>query len=419
VISGSVLLLRKIWGDINLENAEILCKICWIIFLSNTGRLQRSFAKVYARCKKQFAISRFQNHIIHTLISSNMKTQSMIQKALIAIFPLTCTLLAQAGITQENQRKLDDLAQMTTTLKQEGVTGFLSKSSEQKWVAPKMYSTWFINKLPDDPEGTKLVETAKSSFGLEMALQLTLVAKIVRETRDTAILETQMDVLFATLTWLNTETAYSNMLLQKRADDIASIAATMLMCDIAYPMDKAENAMKRFDDRSWGSAERSRQVLFEESGGKHFHAGLLGKTQEDLNQEFREGVSLVLKLGSIVNRSDLEIFVEEVFRKGEAMGDLDNTWMKRRHIGFGGSVNLENLAQLHEFRRRYGKFPTKPVTIEPFKGESNIKAAFREISWENPYGIGGADDIYEAYLDGRLVDEVFRATDRRFNPNAK
>jgi hypothetical protein len=313
---------------------------------------------------------------------------------------------------------------MTTALKQEGITGFLSKSSEQKWVAPKMYSTWFIDKLPDDAEGTKLVETAKSAFGLEMARQFTPVAKIVRETRDTAILETQMDVLFAAIKWLGTETAYSNMLLQKRADDIASIAATMLMCDIAYPMDKAEKAMKRFDDRSWGSAERSRQVLFEESGGKHFHAGHLGKTQEDLNQEFREGVSLVLKLGSIANRPDLEIFEEEVFRIGEAIGDLDNTWMKRRHIyfgecGFGGSVNLRNLAILHEFRRRYGKFPTKPVTIMPFKGESNIKAAFREISWENPYGIGGAGDIFEAYLDGRLVDEVFRATDRRFNPNAK
>jgi hypothetical protein len=74
---------------------------------------------------------------------------------------------------------------------------------------------------------------------------------------------------------------------------------------------------------------------------------------------------------------------------------------------------------MHEFRRRYGRYPTKPETIRPYQGESPIKAAFREISWENPYGIGGAWATFEAYLNGRLVDEVFQATDRRFNPNAR
>lgn len=352
-----------------------------------------------------------------------MKTQSIFQKILVAVLAVIISFATQAQITPENQRKLDQLTEMTTVLRRDGVTKFLTVSHEQKWVAPKMYSAWFINKLPEDTEGKKLVEQTKSAFGLEMVRQLSPVAKVVRETRDAATLELQIDALFAARSWLETAPAYANMRLQQRADDIASIAATKLMCDINYPMEKAEKVMKRFDDRSWSSPERIRQVLYEESDGKHFIADLLGSTQDKLDKEFRKGVSLVIELGSVTNRPDLEIFARENFAQGESVMDLEKTWGKRAHINFAarglGSVNLENMAQLHEFRKRYGKFPTEPITIRPFPEESSIKAAFREISWENPYGIGGAWATFEAYLEGRLVDEVFQSTDRRFNPNEK
>ena len=358
-----------------------------------------------------------------SLCLKTMRSHTIFQSVLVVLLAVLCSQAVQARITEENQRKLDELSEMTSTLKAKGVPGFLADSGGRHWVAPKMFSAWFIAKLPADPEGNKLVEQAKSAFGQEMARQLAPLAKAVRETKDAAILEAQSDILFAVLAWLGTETAYANMLLQERADDIASIAATKLMCDINYPMEKANKAMKRFDNRNWGSPERSRQVLFEESRGKHFVATGALSTQEILNREFRQGVDLVLKLGSIGGRPDLEIFTEEIYKPGEYRGDMENTWSKRRHIHFAfagfGSVNLRNLATLHEFRTRYGKLPTQPASYQPKPGESNIAAAFKELSWENPYGIGGAADTFEAYLDGRLVDEVFRATDRRFNPNAK
>ena len=333
------------------------------------------------------------------------------------------TLGAQAAIPAENQRKLDELDKMTGTLKTNGLALFLAEAPARGWVAPKMFSAWYVGKLPEDANGEKLVESAKSEFGLEIARQLTLVAEIVRGTKDSTILETQLEVLFTLISWLGSETAYSNMLLQERADDIASIAATKLMCDLNYPMEKAEKAMKRFDDRSWGKPENSRRVLFEESGGAHFAPSTEVVTQQQLDKEFREGVSLVLRLGNISARSDLEIFSREVYQQGETRGDLENTWTKREHVHFAQagfrSMNLENLVQLYEFRKRHGKFPTKPENIQPFPGESPVKAAFREISWENPYGIGGAWATYEAYLQNRLADAVFResaqATDQKKN----
>ncbi|MBP7950448.1 MAG: hypothetical protein KA004_12400 [Verrucomicrobiales bacterium] len=352
-----------------------------------------------------------------------MKPHTIFLRVLFFLMTVLLSPVVQAKIAEENQRKLDVLSEMTDTLKTKGIPGLLADSGERHWVAPKMFSAWFIAKLPDDPDGNKLVEQAKSAFGHEMARQLTPLAKVVRGTKEAAILEKQSDILFAVLAWLGTETAYANMLLQQRADDIASIAATKLMCDINYPLEKASKAMKRFDSQNWGSPERSRQVLFEESGGKHFLADGAATTEEKLDREFREGVDLVIKLGSIAGRLDLEIFTREDFAQGESVMDLERTWSKRAHINFAergfGSVNLRNLATMHEFRTRYGKLPTQPVSYQPKPGESKIAAAFKELSWENPYGIGGAADTFEAYLDGRLVDEVFRATDRRFNPNAK
>jgi hypothetical protein len=349
-----------------------------------------------------------------------MKTQTLFQRGIVGILVVLCSHAARAAPSLENQRQLDKFTEMTEVLKNDGLEAFLTKGRERLWMAPKMYSAWFVNKLPDDPDGKKLVELAKNALGHEIARQMSPVAKAVRETKKPAMLEAQGEVLFAAIAWLDSETAYANMLLQQRAYDIASVAATKLMCDINYPMEKAEKAMKRLDDLSWGSPEKSRVVLFEESGGSHFVESGPVITREKLDQEFRVGVSLVIKLGSIADRPDLEIFAREDYKRGECRGDIDNMWSKREHINFAqrgfGSVNLENLVHLHEFRRRYGRYPTKPETIRPYQGESPIKAAFREISWENPYGIGGAWATFEAYLNGRLVDEVFQATDRHFNP---
>lgn len=310
---------------------------------------------------------------------------------------------------------IDQLTEMTTVLRKGGLDAFLLRSRQQGWTAPKMFSAWYISYLPDDPNGFKKIEEAKSQFGLEFARQLSVIAAAVRETKETARLEATSESLFTAVDWLGREVAYGNLFLQDRAYDIAAVAVTKLVIDLSYPMEKAEAAMKRFD-WSWGSPGNCRKVLFEETKGQHFKSDKPNLTFEEVDQEFREGVTLVLKLGSIERRPDLEIFVREDLKPDESFIVPETTWAKRAHIQIGevgfASMNYKNLTPLHEFRKRYGKFPTKPSEYVKRKGESDVKAGFWELSWENPYGVGGASDVYESYLDGRLTDAGYQALHR-------
>lgn len=177
--------------------------------------------------------------------------------------------------------------------------------------------------------------------------------------------------------------------------------------------------MKRFD-WSWGRPENCRKVLHEESEARHFKPRGSEITFEELDQEFREGVSLVLSLGDIRKRPGLEMFALEDVKPDESFIVPETTWTKRAHVFIGetgfASMNYRNLKPLHEFRRRYGKFPTKPEKYRKGQGEGNVAAAFWELSWQDPYGVGGASDVYEAYLDGRLTDEGYQSLHRSTNP---
>ncbi len=331
------------------------------------------------------------------------------------IIGLVTSSSADAKINPENQRLIKRFTEMTTVLRTDGLNSFLQRTKQQGWTSPKIFSAWYISRLSNDPDGFKQVEEAKSQLGLEFARQLSVIAKTVRETNDTAQLERASETLFMAVAWLGREVAYGNLFLQNRAYDIAAVAVIKLMADLSYPMEKAEAAMKRFD-WGWGKPANCRKVLFEETKGQHFKSDKPNITFEEVNHEFRVGVSLVLKLGSINKRPDLEIFMREDLKPDESFIVPETTWEKRAHIQIGeagfASMNYRNLAPLHEFRKRYGKFPTKPVKYVKHKSESDVKAAFWELSWENPYGVGGASDVYESYIDGRLTDAGYKSLHR-------
>lgn len=318
------------------------------------------------------------------------------------------TLQAQGKMSDENLRIIDQLGEMTTQLRSGGMRAFIAQCPEKKWTSPKLYSAWYIARLPDDVDGLKQVEEAKSNLGCELARQLSVIAKTVRETNEIPALEQASDTLFATAGWLGTELGYGNLFLQDRAYDIASVAAVKFMADLSYPMEKADAAMKRFD-WSWGDASKRKKVLFEESGGTHFMAAKSTVTDEELNLEFRKGVSHVLKSENIEAHPDLAIFIIENLRPDESFAVPETAWQRRGHFLIGentfSSVNLQNLMSLREFRKRYGKFPTKPVNYVKGETESEIQAAFWELSWENPYGVQSAYLAYEQYLAGRLADK--------------
>ena len=130
---------------------------------------------------------------------------------------------------------IDQLTEMTTMLRTGGLDAFLQRSRQQGWTSPKMFSAWYISHLPNDPDGFKKVEEAKSQFGLEFARQLSVVAKSVRETKEMPLLERTSESLFTAVDWLGHEVAYGNLFLQDRAYDIAAVAVTKLVIDLSYP----------------------------------------------------------------------------------------------------------------------------------------------------------------------------------------
>jgi len=338
-----------------------------------------------------------------------MKSYKKLVAAILAsVIGLFTTNQALAKITDENQLKIKQLTEITNALRTSGVQIFVTRCAEQGWASPKLFSAWYIARLPDDPDGLKQVEEAKSNLGLELARQLSVIAKTVRETKEIHTLEQATDTLFEAAKWIGTELGYGNLFLQDRAYDIASVAAVKFMADLSYPMDKAEAAMKRFD-WTWGDPAKRRIVLFEESGGTHFKPENAPITDDGLELEWRTGVSKAIDSQELARQPDLAIFVLGDFRADESFAVPETTWLQKGHHRIGqnsfASMNLRNLESLREFRVRYGKFPTKPVNYSKGEGESDVVAAFWELSWRDPLKVSGAARIYEQYINGSLADE--------------
>jgi hypothetical protein len=340
------------------------------------------------------------------MINCNQKIRT------IAIYSISlyCFGSVQADVASENRREIERLVEMTRILHAEGVDNFVTRCAENKWAPPKLYSAWYIGRLPNDPEGKKQVEEAKSKLGLELACQLSVIAKTVRETKEIPVLEQASNAVFAVTKWVGTESGYGNLFIQDRAYDIASVAAVKFMADLAYPIEKADATVKRFD-WSWGDPSVRKKILFEESGGMHFKPSNTAVTAEEVDSEFSRGLSLALKYQDVEAHPDLAIFVIEDIPPNESFAAPETTWQRRGHFMIGkntfGSVNLRNLSSLREFRKRYGKFPTKPVNYKKSDSESEIEAAFWELCWEDPHEVHSAYMVYEAYFTGRLADKAW------------
>lgn len=319
---------------------------------------------------------------------------------------------ATAQTTEANQRKINLLVEMTNELKSKGTQGFLVQCANKGWAAPKLFSAWYISRLPDDTEGLKQVEEAKSNLGLEFARHLTPLAEVVRETKDIPKLEQASDTLFAAAAWIGAEIGYGNLILQDRAYDIASVVAVKFMADLNYPMEKAEAAMKHFDEK-WANVPNRRQVLFEESEGTHFKKNYSENEGEALFQEWGEGVSLAHAPSNLAKQPDLAIFIVGAFSQGASYAVPETTWQQKGHhrIGVGAlvSLNLRSLGSLHEFRKRYGTFPIKPLKYTKGEDGSDIVAAFWELSWKDPLKVSGAARLYENYLDESLADKGWQS----------
>ena len=322
---------------------------------------------------------------------------------------MCCALVAtlDAAVTDENQKQLQRLAEMTETLNHGDLASFLTASVTHAWSAPKIFSAWYIGKLPDDAKGDKAVERAKSEFGLALAKKLTEHAKRVRDENDSTKLEQLADPLFNLVRWLDGKQGYANLFLMGRAFDIASVVAAKLVADLKYPLDRAQTAFNRFDWK-WSGAEIRRQVLHEESGFIYFKKPMVADMQSAIDKEWGTNFDAALEPSKVKEQPALRMFVYQDTPPGANNALPETVWFQRGHQKLAdgwGSVNLRNLAGLLEFRKRYGEFPTKTKQYKKRKDETEIEAAFWELSWRNPYGVETASVIYSQYLNGTLCDD--------------
>lgn len=311
------------------------------------------------------------------------------------------------AITDQNQRELEVLNKMTASIGTGDVRQFLKDAQTAGWVAPPIYSAWYVARRPEDPEGNKQVLLAENQFGLAFAKALTTSASKVIEFTASEELEYLANSMFDSMTWLGSKHYYGNLLLESRAYDIASVAAIKLVANLDYPFDSAAKLVARFN-LSWESVPIRQDVLFGESDGLHFKHLDSSPTVDELKKEWQTLLQAAQDQHFLENHPDLSLFTLPEFGVGERVAKPESTWNRKLHFKLVeglDSVNAQNLHSLYEFRRRYGRFPNKPTSYHKAAGESDIQAAFWELSWKNPEGVGSAYIVYSQYLEGRLKPE--------------
>jgi hypothetical protein len=270
---------------------------------------------------------------------------------------LLLSSVSAAAQSNDYQRQLRSLAEMTTVIKTSDLSTFQSRVQSSDWAAPKIFSASYVERLPNDPRGAKSLEQAKSDLGLELARSLTKHAVLVRAESDSVKLEQLNQPLFELVKWLGRETAYGNMMLQSRAYDVASVIAIKLIADLSYPISKAESQLGRFD-WAWSTAKKRRIVLNEESGFAAFAQEQTGDIQQRIQQEWARNLKATLEDASQTASQATWLFAVNDVPRGGTIALPESTWKIGLHHLLvrptgGQGVYKEKACQVWDFVRTF------------------------------------------------------------------
>jgi hypothetical protein len=330
---------------------------------------------------------------------SSMKTINTI----LLIVGFACITSVSGEVSSENARALDDLSKMSKQITQD-FPGFLNSLDDNRWAFPEIYSAWYVSKMSDD--GKKSIAQAARDFGLLLSEGLTTLAAKVRASTEPQDLEDELTQLLKAKKWIEiAPSSYGSLFLLDRVHDIACIAIIKLVGNMDYP---AEKYQKYIDELNWNwaSAELRREVLMSESNGKFFNSPH-DSTQAVLIAEWHKNLSN-LKANPTPQSEALAFFLDDKRTKMMNVGLPETCWNQKLHFkvveGFD-TVHYESLLSLATFRKRYGHFPLKPKTYRKTPDETDIEAAFWELSWKNSKEVSGAWLTYSKLLNGTLADE--------------
>lgn len=341
--------------------------------------------------------------------------------ALTTVAYLACfsSIASSQDAAAANEAALKRLSDMRSFLSTASLSTYLDKSAENGWRIPTIRSSWYVQRIPVDRTQRHALEQARRDFGFQLAEKLTPVAKVVRlPGTNQKTLEETVRTLLDLRDSLISEPGYGNLLLTRRAVDIAAIAATRLVADLHYPDNKVEVLVSQFAD-SWNSADIRRRVLNDEVGKEVFGRSALFGGEESLKKTWAANVGKALQIRG--NESVGEVVPEIAIFADDEISDLsapttEELWNRKVHFLLVQGLDtgsVTGLRSLLVFRKKVGKFPVQGG-VKVFKEDSEVAAAF-EKAWR-PYQYerqdqkwrllhANASSVFEKVVAGTLCDE--------------
>ena len=325
----------------------------------------------------------------------------------------------------------DQLEDMTAALSANSPASFLAAIETNRWDAPLIYSSWYVDKITDS--GVKQRELQIRTFGKLMAERLDGWSKALCISRKSDEIAPFVESLLDLSDWLSVTNGYGNLLLASRCEDVASMGLGQLVVDINFPFVVVSGLVVRLQ-APWQSALSRARMLNAEAGFNCFDVSgndvtmiqeRIFHTWQDAQRnvrakEIRQQVPSLFEQpeGSATSIEDdpaitamrmtLDAFSQQPVDQMTFFTDTTTAsfplrpwttvrlWDIKRHSMFIGgdleSPNLRKLIALLNFRARIGSFPEHlSITAEESAAQEAeiVDAAKRGIhivSAEKAYG---------------------------------
>lgn len=341
----------------------------------------------------------------------------MKRDAWVNLLIICAACLFAVNVTAKDQ---SDTGEMTAYIEENGLAKFVSVVSDHGWKAPIIYSKWHVENI-SKPEQRAEQRKARD-FGFVIATQLTSYAGMVIGTTNTVLSLRQCKEMLDLVDWLNSVGGYGNLLVGKRALDLAAVSLAKCVADETMPIETCDSFITRLNPK-WAGPRMRMQVLNDEAGravfacssrdDKAVQLSMEDKWADEFDKIAEEQIKHLsedqTRKSGNRHDSDATNLAEtcNIFLDDEMFGPtaLVNTWNKKFHYGIVlefGTQNTLDVPKFAEFRRSVKRFPRKE------NGERHTdKAEMMRAFWRawTPYGTNDASRQLYTY-GGELYYKV-------------
>jgi hypothetical protein len=336
------------------------------------------------------------------------------------LIPLTfVTLLALA---RAEDPLLDLVSLQQKTLAEKGIFGFYEAARSQNWSPPQIKSKWAMNQVGDKEEKVRL--EAQFELGQNLLRALPSLVKM----NDTTVEHQSVQRLMAFAEWMASKRCYGNVLIARRAFDLALPFAGRLAIHEGTT-DETLAALQTLLNPDWASTAFASAVLDDEAGTPIF---AIAKTSDELRLIWADGVRKAMEskdpawakslpAGLIpgarpspakITSEALPFFVDDQMPQKPTTEAL---MLSKHHEILVAAIepaNASRLRSLIAFRRELKTFPNEAMKSDFYPG---LKGAFDE-AWrkhykaKNPQGLSmklglAAWATYDAIKQQQLVPD--------------